>query len=151
MINLLLKNYSMVGIQPKYSAKIHWISFLMPYIFIALGSIGFLAVLIPVDAIRVLSIGLIILFFKGLINLLKYKAIKIDLSENYLSLTTGLFSKTISDISLNKMEAFQLHQSYLGKHLNFGTLTVTTGEITHSYRIADPLSLREKLLNNIKY
>lgn len=47
---------------------------------------------------------------------------RVSITENHLTLSKGVFSKNISDISLNKFEGLQLHQSILGKQLNFGNL-----------------------------
>ncbi|MBB4805888.1 hypothetical protein HNP38_001160 [Chryseobacterium defluvii] len=59
----------------------------------------------------------------------------------------GILRKTFSDLSLNKLEGMQLHQSFLGKALNLGTLVVTTGDVTSTYFIENPMELRNALIN----
>ncbi|PTT33629.1 hypothetical protein DBR28_14425, partial [Chryseobacterium sp. HMWF028] len=65
----------------------------------------------------------------------------------YLSISTGIFSQTIIDISLKKMEGMQLYQTWIGKALNYGTLIISTGGVTHSYSISNPTELREKIID----
>ena len=52
------------------------------------------------------------------------------------------------DTPLEKLEGLTLYQSFLGKILKFGTLTITTGEFTTYYKIADPIEFRKNLLVN---
>lgn len=138
-----------------YEARVHWISYVIPVFFIVIGSVGVLYFLLlgykfMLGFMGIISLFLIFLFIKGIIKIIRNKNTKIYVTDNHLTFTTGILGKTLSDLSLNKLEGMQLQQSFLGKTLNFGTLVVTTGGMTHSYFIANPMELRNVLLHSQK-
>lgn len=100
--------------------------------------------------IGIIALSLAFLFVKGVIKLLRNRSTKVYVTDHHVSFSTGILGKTLSDLSLNKLEGMQLHQSLLGKTLNFGTLVVTTGDVTNSYFIENPMELRKVLLNSKK-
>lgn len=146
----LLTNFKTSSEPIKYEAKIHWFSYVIPIFFIAIGSIGVLYFLLLGYAFMfgfmgIISLFLIFLFIKGILKVIRNKNTKIYVTDNYLTLSTGILGKTFSDISLNKVEGMWVHQSFLGKMLNFGSLIVTTGGVTHLYSIENPMELRSVL------
>ncbi|WP_203965455.1 PH domain-containing protein [Capnocytophaga stomatis] len=66
-----------------------------------------------------------------------------------MSLSRGILGKRVDDIALSKMEGIGVYQNILGKYLNYGTLIVTTGEVTQSYFIQKPMEFRKHLLETI--
>ncbi|MDQ8749933.1 PH domain-containing protein [Elizabethkingia miricola] len=152
----LLTNFKTSSEPLKYEAKIHWFSYVIPIFFIAIGSIGVLYFLLLGYAFMfgfmgIISLFLIFLFIKGIIKVIRNKNTKIYVTDNYLTLSTGILGKTFSDISLNKLEGMWVHQSFLGKMLNFGSLIVTTGGVTHLYSIENPMELRSVLTYSQKH
>ncbi|NAW51885.1 PH domain-containing protein [Elizabethkingia argentiflava] len=142
-----------------YEAKIHWISYVLPVFFIIIGSVGVISFLLleykdMIDFPGLISLFLIYLFIRGLLRLLRNRSTKIYITDNHLTFSTGILGKTLSDLSLNKLEGMLLHQSFLGKALNFGTLVVTTGDVTNTYFIEHPMELRNAIMmlkdNSIK-
>lgn len=135
-----------------YQTRIHWISFVRP---VVLMMISFPFVITFLNMEKSMSIKLVFCGFMSLVflkNVYIYwylKRIYIFLSERFLSLKTGIFSKEISDISLTKLEGISVHQSLLGRWLNYGTLVISTGEISQSYKIQNPMEFRKKLLMNL--
>lgn len=134
-----------------YEAKLHWISYIRPIIYIILGSLNVFQILLFRNLFQIIALPLLFLLFKGIIELLNYKKTKIRLSNDYLSFSTGIFTTSIIDVSLNKMEGMQLTQSLFGKTLNYGRLTMTTGQVTQSFTISNPSELREKLCYYTKH
>lgn len=139
-----------------YEAKVHWISYVIPVFFTVIGSVGVLYFLLlgykfMLGFMGIISLFLIFLFIKGIIKIIRNKNTKIYVTDNYLTFSTGILGKTFSEISLNKLEGMQFNQSFLGKMLNYGTLVVTTGEVTHSYFIENPMELRNVLLHSQKW
>ncbi len=64
-----------------------------------------------------------------------------------LVMQSGLFSKKITDLMLNKCEGIAVRQSLIGQCLGYGTIVVTTGGATTMYRhIANPIAFRNVLL-----
>ena len=51
---------------------------------------------------------------------------------------------------LRKCEGIQVEQSILGRILNYGTLLVTTGEVTNQYKmIKDPVTFSTRINEQI--
>lgn len=147
-----------------YSTEIHWISNVIPVLFMVAGLIGIPLTLLVIyfffQAITetgfwipsftdVIAFGLLFLFFKGAYSFLLNRSLKIALYESQITLKSGVFSKNITDISLNKYEGLQLYQSFLGRLLDFGSLHVTTGGVSQKYKIKKPLELRKHINNQI--
>ena len=151
----LLTDFKTSAESVNYEARVHWISYVIPVFFIIIGSVGVLYFLLlgykfMLGFIGIISLFLIFLFIKGIIRVIWNKNTKIYVTDNYLSFTTGILGKTRSDLSLNKLEGMYLQQGFLGKMLNFGSLIVTTGGMTHSYFIENPMELRNVLLHSQK-
>jgi len=151
----LLTDFDTTSEPVNYEAKIHWISYLIPVLYIIFGSVGVLYILLLgytsiLGFIGIIALFLAFLFVKGVIKLLRNRSTKIYVTDHHVSFSTGILGKTLSDLSLNKLEGMQLHQNLLGKMLNFGTLVVTTGDVTNTYFIENPMELRSILLNSNK-
>ncbi|NML70801.1 PH domain-containing protein [Chryseobacterium sp. RP-3-3] len=151
----LLTDFKTSSESINYEARVHWISYVIPVFFTVIGSVGVLYFLLlgykfMLGFMGIISLFLIFLFIKGIIKIIRNKNTKIYVTDNHLSFSTGILGKTLSDLSLNKLEGMQLQQSFLGKTLNFGTLVVTTGGMTHSYFIENPMELRSALLHSQK-
>ncbi|MCK9235150.1 MAG: PH domain-containing protein [Weeksellaceae bacterium] len=128
----------------RYEGKIHYISYILPLILSIFGLIMMMANF----TFKVYITGslFLLLFIFQVKKLLILKSIKILVTDNELTIASGLLNKKITDISLRKYEAMQLSQSLIGKLLNYGKLTVTTGHITKSYKIKSPIKLREAII-----
>lgn len=151
----LLTDFKTSSESINYEARVHWISYVIPVFFTVIGSVGVLYFLLlgykfMLGFMGIISLFLIFLFIKGIIAIIRNKNTKIYVTDYHLSFTTGIFGKTRSDLSLNKLEGMHLQQSLLGKTLNFGSLIVTTGGMNHSYFIENPMELRNVLLHSQK-
>ena len=134
-----------------YQTKIHWISFVKPILFMIIGFPFLLFLFFTKEWIYLILFGLIgFLGIKGIYIYYHLKCIRVILSKYFLSLKTGIFSNEINDIALSKTESIGLYQSLLGRILNYGTLTITTGEVTQQYLIEKPLDFRNYLLKNLQ-
>ncbi len=147
-----------------YTTKLHWVVYLKP--------ISVLVICIPVllfyismywyswkngsyeipefsfRNLFILGIPAILSYgvLKNLLKILACKMTRIYLSKNYITLRTGILSKNLDDISLNKYEGLSVSQSWLGRILNYGVLAISTGEISQFYLIEKPLELRKHIL-----
>ncbi|MGV0846063.1 PH domain-containing protein [Empedobacter falsenii] len=150
MENLLTKNDKMeYNIPIKYQAKIHWISYIMPIISIIIGSLGIPFVLNePMSVFGIIGWCFIFLMLKGIYKIYFHKRTLIYITDKYITISKGIFTTSTIDTPLEKLEGLTLYQSFLGKILKFGTLTITTGEFTTYYKIADPIEFRKNLLVN---
>ncbi|WP_027384910.1 PH domain-containing protein [Epilithonimonas caeni] len=133
-----------------YHAKLHWTSYVFPTIYTVIGGMGILPLFMFRGIPQVLALILVFLFFKGIFRILKNRTIKIYVTEGFLTISSGIFSKSIVDISLAKMEGMMMQQTFLGKILNYGVLIVSTGATTCSYNIKSPMELRRIVINTRK-
>ncbi len=142
-----------------YQAKIHWIAYVSPIfwsVILILFSIviSFFYYKIFDDEYQkferwfslILGLYILLKIFNNLATIIYLKFTKIYLTKKYITCETGILSKTIEDISLNKHEGISMHQSFLGRILKYGTLFISTGEINISYFIAEPTVLRQHIL-----
>lgn len=151
MVNLLQQaNLMNITTEVKYEAKLHWISYVFPTLLTLIGLIGILPAIFFRGLLQIIAFFLIFLLMKGILMSLQNKSTKIILSDRLLTIKTGIFSKRISDISLQRIEGINIHQSFLGKTLNYGTIHVSTGEINHRYFISNPVQLRSAILEVYK-
>ncbi|RMZ58454.1 PH domain-containing protein [Chryseobacterium nematophagum] len=131
-----------------YRADIHWISYVLPLGFIIFGFVGVIGLILKTFIL--FSIFFAFLFIKGITHFLQNKNTFIYVHNNHLTFSTGILGKNIIDISLDKTEGIIVFQNVLGRIFNFGTLTVITGEVTHSYKIKDPIGLRNAIMEQTK-
>lgn len=120
MMKNLLTDFDTTSEPVNYEAKIHWISYVVPVLYIIFGSVGVLYILLLgyksiLGFIGIIALSLAFLFVKGVIKLLRNRSTKIYVTDHHVSFSTGILGKTLSDLSLNKLEGMQLHQSLLEK------------------------------------
>lgn len=70
-----------------YTARKHWISFVIPIFLMVIGIVGVLPVFLGIGFVRLIGFGLLYLFFKGLIALLKKISTKIYLTEDHITIS----------------------------------------------------------------
>ena len=130
-----------------YEAKIPWISNVFSILLMIIGFFGFLILTFTDRFAQILGIGLIYLFAKGLFKLLNNLNTKIYLRSKQVSIETGVLSKQVQDISINKLEGITVTQNIIGKLFNFGSLIISTGGIHCNYYISNPMEFRNKIIN----
>lgn len=150
MENLLMLKKNIEYSQPiLHEAKLHWISNIGPIFLMLVGSIGFICIWVNFEPIKILGFALVFLFFNGTVKYLQNKYTQIYLTERYITIKTGIFSKNTFDLSLSKLEGMSLHQSFLGRFFNYGQLIISTGEISYSYKVENPMSLRSAIIDHV--
>ncbi|MCT4263274.1 PH domain-containing protein [Elizabethkingia anophelis] len=147
MENLLIvqKQNTEIPIDIIYSGKIHWMSYFIPVIQSFLGVIGLLSFAVTIGFFKLISLGLTVLLYKGVVKILQLKFTKIYITKKYLTITTGIINKTTVDISLYRIEGKKVYQSLLGRIFNYGRVYVSTGEITKSFVIANPNEFKDSI------
>jgi uncharacterized membrane protein YdbT with pleckstrin-like domain len=140
-----------------HEATIHWIAYVWPFVTIILG----VAV-----AVLTLSFGIGRLdpSYNSLIGLLGFVPLLVGivwfLISRFLTRTTelavtsrkvvakwGLIARSTIEQRLEKVESISVDQTFLGRMLNFGHVTVHGTGISETpiKRIADPLTFRRKV------
>lgn len=121
-----------------YEAKLHRIIYAWPFI-VALLAIGIF--FIPNLAFKiaiciVLAIWLIALGWAISIHGGRQYVV----TNNRLIFKRGIINRNSHELLLKKCEGVQVDQSIMGRLLDYGTVIVTTGEVTNSYKfISHPL------------
>ncbi|MCT3923159.1 PH domain-containing protein [Elizabethkingia anophelis] len=128
-----------------YSGKIHWMSYFIPVIQSFLGVIGLLSFAVTIGFFKIISLGLTVLLYKGVVKILQLKFTKIYITKKYLTITTGIINKSTIDISLYRVEGTKVYQSIMGRIFNYGRVYVSTGEITKSFVIANPKEFKDSI------
>ena len=103
-------------------AKIHWIIFFKPILFLIVGTVV-LSIYSEYEY-RLLSYFLFVISFLFCIKRFWYivsNSLKID--DSYITLRRGVFSTVKDRIPIEKVENFRIFKSLLGNILNYGTIT----------------------------
>ena len=144
--SLLSTKSNTINLSLVFEARQHWIVYVLPSVYVLVGLVGVIPAIFGFGLLRLISFVLIFLLMIGIKQLIAIFRTKIYLTNEYLTISAGIYTTRIIDISLQKLEAIEVSQNLLGKILNFGTLYVSTGEIIQHYRIKDPLLLRSKII-----
>lgn len=132
-----------------YKADIHWYIFVFPVVLLLLGLVFY-----PVATSSVLPyIGLGLLILGGL-SLIKRLLLKIGteyvVTNKRVILKSGVFSRDALELVLTKCEGLRINQGIMGRILGFGSILVTTGGVTNTFRfVASPMKFRNAINNQI--
>lgn len=132
-----------------YTAKKHWVVWILPTLLTAIGTLGILPTIFGVGFIRLFGIALLLVLYKGVKSFLQIRNTTIYLTESQLSISKGILSKTTLDIPLNKMEGIILKQNPIERLFNIGKIIISTGGIYQTYFVTDPEYLSKLLDKNI--
>jgi uncharacterized membrane protein YdbT with pleckstrin-like domain len=125
-----------------YQANIHWFLFVRPVLLLAFGGLLYSAL----NTGFIHWIGIILLVF-GVLSLIERLSIKIGslyaVTNKRMILKSGIIKRDALELMLNKCEGIRINQGIWGRIAGFGTIIVTTGGATNSYRfVADPMKFR---------
>ena len=74
------------------------------------------------------------------------KSSEFALTNKRVIFKTGLFSRKMIELQLNKADGMQIEQSLLGRMFNFGKVRVTsTGVVENFYPVADPFGFKKQV------
>ena len=135
--------------QVVYQARLHWILFLWPFLFLLFGlwfsvsmvsfrEMGYFAMLIAVAW--------------GLLMWLTYQFSSLTIKKKQVILRSGILVRQTIDIPLGKIESIDIRQSILGSLFQYGSLLITGTGGTRQWMayVAKPLTCRrhiEQLMN----
>lgn len=72
------------------------------------------------------------------------------ITNKRLIVKTGILQRNTTELRLAKCEGVMVEQSMLGRLFNFGTISITTGEVVNTYRfIANPIRFRTMINENL--
>lgn len=139
-----IQNNLQAGEEIKYKADIHWYIFISPAVLLLLGAYFFSA-----GAGFLYYIG-IILLLSGVFQLIKRGLHKIGtecvVTNKKVILKSGFLSRDALELILNKCEGLRINQSVMGRIFGFGSIVVTTGGVTNTFKfIANPVKFRNEI------
>ena len=137
----------MEGEKVVHEAKQHGIIYTGPII-LALAS--FCAFFIPTEAwINACICGIVLLAALWWAFSI-YGGRQYVVTTNRLIFKRGIINRNSHELLLKKCEGVQVDQSILGRMLDYGTVNVTTGEVSNSYNyISHPLKFTTKIHEQI--
>ena len=138
----------MAGENIAYEAKQHSIIYTGPII---LALVSFCAFFIPIDTwINACICGLILLAALWWAFSI-YGGRQYVVTNNRLIFKRGIINRSSHELLLKKCEGVQVDQSIFGRIFGYGTVNVTTGEVTNSYKyISNPLRFTTKIHEQIR-
>nr|WP_294483190.1 PH domain-containing protein [uncultured Bacteroides sp.] len=139
-----IQNNLQAGEEIKYKADIHWYIFVLPTVLLLLG-----AFLSSAQTSFIYYIGLLLLLL-GLFQLIKRVLLKMGaeyvITNKKVILKSGILSRDALELILSKCEGLRINQSIMGRILGFGSIVVTTGGATNTFKfIANPIKFRNEI------
>ena len=130
-----------------YRAKLHWVVFLWPVIWLVLG----LLLASGRDTSAAGRFFLLIGVLSGIGALINYQTSEFGLTNKRVLGKTGLIRRNSLEILLTKVEAIQINQGVVGRVFGYGTIVVggTGGSKNPFRRISDPLEFRRAVQQQI--
>jgi uncharacterized membrane protein YdbT with pleckstrin-like domain len=138
-----------------YKAGIHWFYFLSSIILMILGLV-FLAIGFSVKGSSqpwyiLAAIAFAWGFIQFVARLLKKATTEYAVTNRRVILTSGIFNRDALDLMLAKCEGLRISQSLFGRIFNYGSILVTTGEVTNSFDfIANPGKFRNAITEQLQ-
>ena len=147
-----LDEHLLEGERLVYRAHLHWSIFATPIIFVLLGLI--LAILLGIYRPEYWYVGLIVVGI-GLLSAIgpaiRYISTEFAVTNKRVLSKVGFIERESDETLLSKIEAIAVDQGFLGRLLNFGTVTITgTGGTDEPFsRITRPLELRRQIQSQV--
>ncbi len=142
----------MNGESVKYKAKLHWIIFIWPTIWIFLSFIMFSS---GGDSYYVGIIFILIAIITGIFSFINYSSSEFGITNKRVLAKIGLIRRNSIEVLLIKVEGIQVYQGILGRILGFGSIIIsgTGGTKDPFHKIADPLQFRrmaQELISSVQ-
>lgn len=131
----------------KFQTRLPWIFNILPILSIMAGFFGIIAFSLANGIIKFFGLCLILLMIRGIFKLLHNLTTKVYLTENKITIKTGVISDNVVDIALDKSEGVWVSQGIFGKIFNYGQVSITTAGMNISQFINNPMEFRN-LINN---
>lgn len=132
-----------------YKANIHWYIFVFPVVLLLLGLVLYLATTSSVlhyIGLGLLALGGFSLIQRGLLKM----GTEYVVTNKRVILKSGVLSRDALELVLTKCEGLRINQGIIERILGFGSILVTTGGVTNTFRfVASPMKFRNAINNQI--
>lgn len=136
----------MNGEQLIYRAKLHWIVFAWPIVWLVLAVLMFSG-----DASGAGDLFILLAIVSGAAAFISYATSEFGVTNKRVLVKIGFIRRKSLEVLHSKVEGIQVDQGILGRILGFGTIRVsgTGGTKDPFHKIADPLQLRRKVQEQV--
>lgn len=136
-----IDNNLLTGENVTYRAKLHWIVFAWPIIWLIVAIVLFSN---GNSAAGFGTIAIILFILTGITSLVSYLTSEFGVTNKRVLVKIGFIRRNSLEVLLNKVEGIQVNQGILGRILGFGTVRVsgTGGTRDPFHKISAPLKLR---------
>lgn len=127
-----------------YQARLHWVLFIWPVLFLALGLWA------NYTFVSLHEVGLFVVVMAalwGILVWLTYQFSSLTIKKKQVILRTGILVRQTIDIPLNKIESIDIRQSILGSLFKYGSIVITGTGGTRQWMtyVARPLTCRRHI------
>lgn len=131
-----------------YSAKLHWVVFLWPAIWLVIALIMFSS---GGDAAAAGGGAIVIAILTGIASFINYSASEFGITNKRVLAKVGFIRRNSLEVLLTKVEGIQVNQGILGRMLGYGSVVVsgTGGSKDPFHKISAPLEFRRKAQEQI--
>jgi uncharacterized membrane protein YdbT with pleckstrin-like domain len=130
--------------QVVYQARLHWVLFVWPVLFLVLG-LWAGSRFVSLHEVGLFVVVMALLW--GILVWLTYQFSSLTIKKKQVVLRTGILVRQTIDISLNKIESVDIRQSILGSLFKYGSIVITgTGGTRQGMTyVARPLTCRRHI------
>jgi uncharacterized membrane protein YdbT with pleckstrin-like domain len=136
--------------QVLYSTRLHWLVYAMPIAIMLVGVAVFVALTREVDP-KTAAIAGAIPFALGvaiwLARWIRVRASEFAVTSKRVVVKLGVVRRRTLELLLRQVEAIEVEQTFMGRILGYGTITIvgTGGTKEPFHRIAGPLEFRRQV------
>ena len=143
-----IDNNLMSGETVTYRARLHWIIFAWPIIWLIVAILLFAS---GRDTASVGGLFLVIAILTGIASFITYSTSEFGITNKRVLVKVGVIRRNSMEVLLPKVEGIQVDQGILGRILDFGSIWVTgTGGTKDPFhKISAPLEFRRKAQEQI--
>jgi uncharacterized membrane protein YdbT with pleckstrin-like domain len=131
-----------------YSAKLHWVVFLPPILFLIMALAIFTA------GGRTALVGgffMLLSILTGIASFITYSTSEFGITNKRVIVKSGFIRTSSVEVLLSKVEGIQVNQGFWGRFFGYGSLVVsgTGGTKDPFHKISNPLEFRRKAQEQI--
>ena len=130
-----------------YQAKVHWVVFLWPAIWLSIA----LSLLFFSDTVYAGGIFIMIAIVTGVNSIIYFLTSELGITNKRVMVKVGFIRRNSLEVLLNKVEGIQVNQSILGRIMGYGSIIIvgTGGTQNPFHKITAPLEFRKKTQEQI--
>src|SRR5208282_3368458 len=107
----------------------------------------FILILVGIALLPVFGVGLLLILWAWIIC----RTTELSITNKRIISKIGIFKRSTIELRLDKIESIKVDQGFMGRILNFGSITIsgTGGDKTPIESIADPLQFQKHFMSAV--